>query len=582
MTTKIQRIESDPTNDTLDRQLEARIADPLWMLCRQWQLGEFQGEDAASPAWVEASVAVGKLDTAAVGAGPAKSLDLNRTAEASVLGEPRCWTPRLRAEVGRHFARLDKTWSGWRATDQGQALVLKPPSPEALSSATPAERGFWRVVGGRVPDGEKLLGLDLTTAPKGMTAAQLTSARAALKTLKEQVPVLYGTIGAAPAAPDSWRRDQLEHRATFTGSATPASGATKEQVQFAATADVGGGLDWYSFDVSGSPPSAARLKKTQTIKTIPSAVSFTGAPDQRFWAFEDSAASLSTLTADTSQLARLLFLDFLLVHGVDWFMLPLRLELGSLCWVSGLEVVDVFGGRVPVPRAEDMDAPAVEKGRGRFSMFTHAIDPEKKRDGTAGRIADFLLVPPVSPPAVQTGPVLEQVRFLRDEDANLVWAIESTVPDGLGRPVSGHGQAMDRLRSPSSLERDPGLLYYELRTPVPDNWIPFAPHTLNTFTGEMALRRAALLGLDGERIPTPQGLVLNTPDGQPYTLREEEVPRGGVWVSRVPCRSRGADGSTTVWLRWQSEFGAGEGRSGLRYDVATPGNASDSMKQIGE
>src|SRR6266702_4506349 len=35
--------------------LEARIHDPLWMLTRQWQLGEFQGEDAGSPIAVHVS-----------------------------------------------------------------------------------------------------------------------------------------------------------------------------------------------------------------------------------------------------------------------------------------------------------------------------------------------------------------------------------------------------------------------------------------------------------------------------------------------------------------------------------------------
>jgi hypothetical protein len=34
--------------------LEARVHDPLWLLGRQWQVGEFQGEDAGSPLGVRA------------------------------------------------------------------------------------------------------------------------------------------------------------------------------------------------------------------------------------------------------------------------------------------------------------------------------------------------------------------------------------------------------------------------------------------------------------------------------------------------------------------------------------------------
>src|SRR5262245_17991706 len=36
--------------------VQARMQDPLWLLGRQWQFGEFQGEDAGSP--VQASVRV--------------------------------------------------------------------------------------------------------------------------------------------------------------------------------------------------------------------------------------------------------------------------------------------------------------------------------------------------------------------------------------------------------------------------------------------------------------------------------------------------------------------------------------------
>jgi hypothetical protein len=35
---------------------QARVQDPLWLLGRQWQFGEFQGEDAGSP--IEAAVSV--------------------------------------------------------------------------------------------------------------------------------------------------------------------------------------------------------------------------------------------------------------------------------------------------------------------------------------------------------------------------------------------------------------------------------------------------------------------------------------------------------------------------------------------
>jgi hypothetical protein len=43
------RLEPTPHSDVIDPGLHAAIHDPLWMLARQWQLGEFQGEDVGSP-----------------------------------------------------------------------------------------------------------------------------------------------------------------------------------------------------------------------------------------------------------------------------------------------------------------------------------------------------------------------------------------------------------------------------------------------------------------------------------------------------------------------------------------------------
>ena len=43
------RLEGRPRSADLDRSLRAEIRDPLWFLTRQWQFGEFEGEDAGSP-----------------------------------------------------------------------------------------------------------------------------------------------------------------------------------------------------------------------------------------------------------------------------------------------------------------------------------------------------------------------------------------------------------------------------------------------------------------------------------------------------------------------------------------------------
>src|SRR5213592_914870 len=43
------RLEPRNRDAEMNTSLQARTYDPLWMLTRQWQFGEFQGEDNGSP-----------------------------------------------------------------------------------------------------------------------------------------------------------------------------------------------------------------------------------------------------------------------------------------------------------------------------------------------------------------------------------------------------------------------------------------------------------------------------------------------------------------------------------------------------
>src|SRR5689334_18756104 len=45
------RLEPHSRSAGMEAALEMRVHDPLWMLARQWQFGEFQGEDTGSPVW---------------------------------------------------------------------------------------------------------------------------------------------------------------------------------------------------------------------------------------------------------------------------------------------------------------------------------------------------------------------------------------------------------------------------------------------------------------------------------------------------------------------------------------------------
>ena len=44
------RLEPRSRDASMQTSLQARIYDPLWLLARQWQTGEFEGDDSGSPA----------------------------------------------------------------------------------------------------------------------------------------------------------------------------------------------------------------------------------------------------------------------------------------------------------------------------------------------------------------------------------------------------------------------------------------------------------------------------------------------------------------------------------------------------
>ncbi len=56
------RLEPRPRDGALDESLQAQVRDPLWLLARQWQFGEFQGENTGSLVGADLVVEAGPGD----------------------------------------------------------------------------------------------------------------------------------------------------------------------------------------------------------------------------------------------------------------------------------------------------------------------------------------------------------------------------------------------------------------------------------------------------------------------------------------------------------------------------------------
>src|SRR4051794_1579756 len=99
------RVEGTTRDPDLTEGLAARLADPLWTLARQWQVGEFAGEDAASPVLATAEVEIAPLTAFAAGedvagAPPLARADADRPLEVLVEQEDTGDDVRLSLELG--------------------------------------------------------------------------------------------------------------------------------------------------------------------------------------------------------------------------------------------------------------------------------------------------------------------------------------------------------------------------------------------------------------------------------------------------------------------------------------------------
>jgi hypothetical protein len=569
------RVEGSSHDDELDSGVEARIADPLWMLARQWQVGELRGDDAGSPAVVRLDWTSIPLRSYRAGGGPVEPMPtaspLERMVEA--MAPPTYgagalyWATRLAGQISRRLVRqgLDDAVGllrgGFRLADDGTTVALEGPGTTAAALAR--ARGF---------DGAAVFSDSprTTAALAPLPTERRDQADAVITRWRADVSARFGI-----PATDAWDEHRLEYRFSLTATTTP--GGRDPDVVLTADEYTGGHLDWYSFDIDPGrqqadqptgTPAGAGDEADRSVAVIPTPVRYSGMPVSRWWAFEDGDVHFGDIAADPGDLGRLLLADYATVYGNDWFSVPLRLPIGTFTRVTGVHVFDTMGRRVEVPCAALLDDR--KPGRRVFRLYELTGDPS-----VAGGQAPLLFVPP-SLSGSEVGPALDRVEFVRDEAANLVWAVERFVEGPTGRPVDRLQQwrTSTPLGSPpapvSPAGRRAGAAAaaawrYRIEAAAPPYWIPFLP--LRTGNGaQIRLRRSRMQDwqlLDPAVVGARSELL--QPD-RPMSIDEEEVPRGGITVRRRWQSARWTDGSMQVWLQRSKQPGSGERSSGLRWD----------------
>lgn len=585
------RLEGRPRTEHFERALRAEIRDALWMITRQWQMGEYRGDDAGSPFFAKAHVETRRLRKYQAADGAVEAIDEVRPLEPHVErlplrffhGAPASRIPvslDLRVAMGRYWLKLVRPLPAAAVPQFKAEYPVDQPDPlseeGALVCAHAEAWSSFALAGGRLMDGYKLW--DYLTADPTHSAthniAALAGQEAAVAPLAQKFVSWFARLIYQPVEVGAWQPDRMEYRFSVS-----APGAAGEKVMVAEQY-AKGHLDWHASDFdpkrASLGPAAPEPPEVHRFTMLPVNVTFSGMPNTRWWRFEDGMTNFGAVQPDTTDLGKLMLIEFGLVYANDWFLVPFTLPAGSLAELRGLAVTNVFGERIWVQAA----------GRGadddwqRWAMFLISTA------GLSDKPADLsLLVPPVAL-QVMEGKSVEELLVARDEMANMVWAIERMVslPDGnarLGATAAAETLAWHSRNASTTpaAEPDPvANLRYKVMSTVPEHWIPMVSAHVPGDVRETQLQRAAMVRVIEGVMATPpieprtalmrRGLD-QTPK-KPYFLHEEEVPRGGIQVSTSFQRTRTRTGETLVWLGARKKTGRGEGSSGLAFDRLIP------------
>src|SRR5262245_47395437 len=107
------RLEGRPRRADFDRALKAEVRDPLWMLTKQWQIGEFKADDAGSPVLAKVRIRTAPVTKYQPKDGVTKPFEANVPLEAKVERGVLNWVWNgqkmrfdLRAQLGRQWRNM--------------------------------------------------------------------------------------------------------------------------------------------------------------------------------------------------------------------------------------------------------------------------------------------------------------------------------------------------------------------------------------------------------------------------------------------------------------------------------------------
>lgn len=589
------RLEGRPRSDDLARPLRAEVRDPAWMLARQWQLGEFEGQDAGAPILSKLLAETTPLESNPLGLPLSIPYDPNNPVEVIVERQPVEPDLMMGLYVGRRWMRTLSTEFGAGANTLIDSFLeffaVTAPDDKSLEALTlkanQSEYGIRRALAGRSLDGAALIStlrkarVDSVTPSAAFTAKGVVIAAGQIATINTRANELLKNFdekfGLKGDDSPHWISSRLEY--DFSMRVTD---SLDKQTRLVADQFPGGRVDWYSFDARSEPaPQGSQPAAREAVPRsfVPVPVRFFGMPNVRWWEFEDERVGFGITTASKTDLVKMLLAEFGLVFSNDWFLLPLRLKTGTLTETKGIVVTDNFGLNTLVE-------PVSKRHRelrleGNWSMWTLASR------NNPGQLDQRLFLVPAINRSIDSRPV-DEVLFLRDEMANLVWAVETVIPDAMGGGRDARFTANLVARAvqkafpftPQNLVAGVPISY-RLMGSVPENWLPLVsvkgdlqPTATLLLQGAMPrvppiepVRDGANKPIFANNVVLPRGRILSQdPVNQPNVIFEEEILRDGILVRRQFRQARWTGGQSITWCSLEKQSGRGEGSSGLAFD----------------
>jgi hypothetical protein len=428
------RLEPRVRDPDLDAGVQARLHDPLWLLARQWQLAELDGEDAGSAISARVrldSGALAELETTGGGVPIARG---GAPVEAVVESRGRSVTPipaiRERARAGRRLVRMLES-AGFAALARGLVADFPLAPPAAVLDAP--DRELAAVLGARFPDGSAIA--DVARVDPAAITTDATAGSIVADWLR------WHDALEVRAPERTWDPERLEYR--FVARAACGDAA----LRLVATHD-SAALGWPSFAVAEASPQPSSVAP-RVATALPAPVTYRGMPARRYWELEDAAVRWGAIDAAPHDVTRMLLVEFALIYGNDWLVMPIACDDGSVHSIRSLVVTDTFGVPTLIRAASELDG-----DDGPWRMYT-----------LTGSATPFLLA--LAAPRTLDGPALDRIDLARSELSNLAWAIERRAEraDGQGRDVPADVATVPLPDRPQ----------YRLGSHVPAGWHPFRP-----------------------------------------------------------------------------------------------------------